>query len=182
MSKKKTVEPKFRGEMTVSQTKKPTSSVSMNKVEYPFKFHEKNYNKGSLESKFKNKIQTAVSGTKHTIATDKNKIVHRKLISNLLPFHQATTAPTKRISTCNNNTDQPTCSKTLDAPNNGGALCIYSCKETPKPMNYEKSEDWLAKKKRPTPKQQRPIHIPQQKHGYRLEPEYHIGRRLRLLH
>ena len=43
---------------TFSQTKKPTSSVSMNKFEYPFKFYDKNYKKGSLESKVKNKIQT----------------------------------------------------------------------------------------------------------------------------
>ena len=97
--------------------------------------------KGSLESKFKNKIQTAVSGTKHTVTTDKIKIVHRKLISNPLPFQQSATAPTKRISTRSNNTDQPTCSKTIEAMNNGGAPCIYSQKETPKPINYEKNED-----------------------------------------
>ena len=109
MSKKKTVEPKFRRGMTFSQTKKPTSSVSII-------FYEKNYKEGSLESKF----QIAVSGTKHTITTDKNKTIHRKLISNPLHFQQATTAPTKRFSTRNNNTDQPTCSKTLDATNNGG--------------------------------------------------------------
>ena len=121
----------------------------MNKFDNPFKFYEKNYKKGSLESKFKNKIQTAVSGTKHTIITDKNKILHRKLISNPLLFQQATTAPTKRISTRNNNTDQPTCSKTLDATNNGGAPCIYSREETPKPMNYERSEDWLKRRDQP---------------------------------
>ena len=112
-------------------------------------FSKKNYKKGSLETKFKNKIQTTVSGTKHTITTDKNKTIHRKLVSNPLPFQQATTAPTKRISTRDNNTDQPTCSKTLDATNNDGAPCIYSCKETPKPMNYERSEDWLKRKDQP---------------------------------
>ena len=42
MSKKKTVEPKFRRGMTFLQTlKKPTSSVSTNKFEYPFNFFEK---------------------------------------------------------------------------------------------------------------------------------------------
>ena len=123
MSKKKTVEPNFRRGMTFSQTKKPTSSVCMNKFEYPFKFYEKNYKKGSLESKFI------------------NQIVHRKLISNPLPFQQPNTAPKKRISTRNNETDQPTCSKTLDATNKGGAPCIYSRNETPKPINYERSED-----------------------------------------
>ena len=85
--------------MTFSQTKKTTTSVSMNNFEYPLKFYGNVYRKGSLESKFKNKIQTTVSGTKHTIITDKNKIVHRKLTSNPLPFQQPTTAPTKQIST-----------------------------------------------------------------------------------
>ena len=121
----------------------------MNKFENPFKVYEKNYKKGSLESKFKNKIQTAVSETKPTITTNKNKLIHRKLISNPLPFQQATTAPTKRIKTRNNNTDQPTCSKTLDTTNNGGAPCIYSRKETTKPMNYERSEDWLKRRDQP---------------------------------
>ena len=79
MSKKKTVEPKFRQGMAFSQTKKPTSLVSMNNFEYPFNFYEKNYKNGSLESKFKNKIQSAVTGTKHTITTDTNKNVHRKI-------------------------------------------------------------------------------------------------------
>ena len=68
--------------MTFSQTKKPPiNTVSAKKFTYPFKFYEKKLQKNSLYSKFKNKIQTAVSGTKHT---DKNKVIHRKLISN--PF------------------------------------------------------------------------------------------------
>ena len=71
-----------------------------------------------MESKIKNKIQTAVSGTKHTVTTDKNKTVHRKLISNPLPFQQTATTLTKRINTRQNAIDQPTCSRTLD--NNGG--------------------------------------------------------------
>ena len=71
MSKKKTVDPKFRREMTFQQTKKPTGSVSMNKFEYPFNFYEKKSKKGSFDSNFKNKIQTAVSGTDHTVTTNK---------------------------------------------------------------------------------------------------------------
>ena len=42
---KKTVDPNFRRGKTFQQTKKPTSSVSMNKFKYPFKFYEKNYKK-----------------------------------------------------------------------------------------------------------------------------------------
>ena len=144
MSKKKTVEPKFRRGMTFSQTKKPPiNTASTNKFNYPFKFYEKNYKKNSLDSKFKNKIQIAVSGTKHTVTTDKNKIIHRKLFSNPLPFQQTTTAPTKRINTRQNTTDQPPCSKTLDKPETNGTPCIYSRKEAPKPSNQERSEDWI---------------------------------------
>ena len=46
MSKKKTVEPKFRREMTFSQTKKPPiNTVSTNKFNYPFKFYGKKQQK-----------------------------------------------------------------------------------------------------------------------------------------
>ena len=136
MSKKKTVEPKFRRGMTFSQTKKPPiNTVSTNKFNYPFKFYEKNYKKDSLDCRFKNKIQISVSGTKHSVTIDKNKLIHRKLISNPLPFQQTTTAPTKRINTRQNTTDQPTCSKTLDKPETSGTPCIYSKKEAPKLSN-----------------------------------------------
>ena len=146
MSKKKMAEPKYKRGMTFSQTKKTTSAVSKNKFEYPFKF----YKKRSMESKFKNKIQTAVSGTKHTVTTDKNKMVHRKLISNPRPLQQTTTTLTKRINTRQNTIDQPTCSKTLDNTNNGGAPCIYSRKEAPKTsITHERSEDWLKRKELP---------------------------------
>ena len=104
-----------------------------------------------MEYKFKNKIQTAVSGTKHTVTTDKTKTVHRKLISNPLPFQQTTTTTlTKRINTRQNTIDQPICSKTLDNTNNGGTPCIYSRKEAPKTTtNHERSEDWLKRKELP---------------------------------
>ena len=95
MSKKKTTDPKYRRGMTFSQTKKPPNTVSTNK--YPFSFYEKNYKTNSLGSKISNKLQTAISGTKHTVTTDKNKEIHRKLISNPLPF-QSNTTPTKRIT------------------------------------------------------------------------------------
>ena len=41
----------------------PKSPKKENSVRYPFYFVEKNYNERSLEGKFQNKIQTAVSGT-----------------------------------------------------------------------------------------------------------------------
>ena len=48
-----------------------------NSVRYPFYFVEKKYNKKSLEGKFKNKIQTAVSGTKSTVRTQTGKIIYQ---------------------------------------------------------------------------------------------------------
>ena len=150
MSKKKTVEPKFRRGMTFSQTKKPPiNTISTNKFNYSFNFYEKNYKKNSLDSRFKNKIQIAVSGTKHTVTTVKNKIKQRKLISNPLPFQQTTTAPTKQINTRQNTADQSTCSKTLDKLETNGIPCIYSRTEAPKPSNQERSEDWIKRKDQP---------------------------------
>ena len=54
--------------------------------EFPFKFVEKNYNRKSLEGKFQTKIQTAISGTEHTITTDCGRVKHRKHISGPLVF------------------------------------------------------------------------------------------------
>ena len=45
---------------------------------YPFQFFEKNHNKKSLEGRFQRKLQTAVSGTEHTVTTDTGKVIHRK--------------------------------------------------------------------------------------------------------
>ena len=57
------------------------SPEKKNFVRYPFRFVEKNYNRKSLEGRFQNKIQTAISGTESTIKTDTEKIINRKLIS-----------------------------------------------------------------------------------------------------
>ena len=43
MSKKKTVDPKYKRGMTFQETKKPTVLVSINKFEYPLKFYEKKF-------------------------------------------------------------------------------------------------------------------------------------------
>ena len=149
MSKKKTVEPKFRRVLTFSQREKPTKTVSTNKFNYLFKFYKTNFSKNSLDSKFQNKIQTAVSVTEYTATIDKNRIIHRKLTPNPLPFQQTATAPTKRINTRQNTTDQPSCSKTLDPTRYSGTPCIFSRKKAPKPINHEISEDWLKKEKQP---------------------------------
>ena len=115
MSKKKTNDPKYRRGMTFTQKQKPSNTVSKGKnTNYPFTFFERTNTKCSLGSKFKNKHLIAVSGTKHTVTTDKNKMLHRKLIYNPIPF-QATTTPTKRINTRLTATaEKPTCSKTME--------------------------------------------------------------------
>ena len=78
---------------------KPSQTGSNGKTfKYPFSFFEKEHTKSSLGNKINNKPLTAVSGTKHTVTTDKNKTLHRKLISHPIPF-QATATPTKRLNT-----------------------------------------------------------------------------------
>ena len=146
MSKKKNNDPKYRREMTFTQNKKPSNTVSNEKNHnYPFTFYEKAHTKSSLGSKFENKLQTAISGTKHTITTDKNKTIHRKVISNPIPF-QNTATPTKRISTRQSSTEQPLCSKTNE---DGTTTCSYRRKEPPRPENTENSSDWLKRKEQP---------------------------------
>ena len=145
MSKKKNIDPEYRREMTFTQNKKPSNTVSNGKnYNYPFTFYEKAHTKSSLGSKFENKPQTAIIGTKHTITTDKNKTIHRKLISNPIPF-QNTTTPTKRINT-RQSTEQPSCSKTNE---DGTITCNYRRKEPPRLENTENSSDWLRRKEQP---------------------------------
>ena len=51
-----------------------------------YKFLEKKkQNNNKFECKYEILPRTAVAGTKHTITTDTNKILHRKLISKPLP-------------------------------------------------------------------------------------------------
>ena len=48
---------------------------------FPYQFLEKKkQNKNKIESNYETKPQTAIAGTKHTITTDTNKTIHRKLI------------------------------------------------------------------------------------------------------
>ena len=49
----------------------------MSKFEYPFKFYEKKFKKGSPDSKFENRIPTAVSGTEpvHTNIDDELQLL-----------------------------------------------------------------------------------------------------------
>ena len=172
MSKKKNIDPKYRRGMTFTQNKKPSITVSNGKnYNYPFTFYEKALTKSSLGSKFENKPQTAIYGTKHTITTDKNKTIRRKLISNPIPF-QNTTTPKKRINT-RQSTEQPSCSKTNE---DGTITCNYRRKKPPRLENTENSSDWLKRKEQPRiPK--KTIHQPREINGktHGFGPEYCIG-------
>ena len=145
MSKKKNNDPKYRRGMTFTQNKKSSNTVSNGKNHnYPFTFYEKAHTKSFLGSKFENKPQIAIFGTKHAITTDKNKTIHRNIISNPIPF-QNTATPTKRISTRQSN-EQPSCSKTNE---DGTTACNYRRKEPPRLENTENSSDWLKRKEQP---------------------------------
>ena len=72
MLKKQNNDPKYRRGMTFTQNNKPSNTVSSDRnSNYPFTFYEKTRTKSSLGSQFDNKPQTAISGTKHTVTTDK---------------------------------------------------------------------------------------------------------------
>ena len=51
---------------------------------FPYLFQERKVYKNKSESAYDKQPQTSVSGTKHTIITDKNKIIHRNRLSNPL--------------------------------------------------------------------------------------------------
>ena len=55
-----------------------------NKLPYQF-LEKKKQNKNKFESNYETKPKTVLAGTKHTVTTDTNKTIHRKLISNQLP-------------------------------------------------------------------------------------------------
>ena len=78
-----------------AETKSPKKR---NSVRYPFKFLEKRHNRKSLERRFQSKIQTAISGHKNTVKTDKGRIIHLKFISGPLfqceKRHRRESAPT----------------------------------------------------------------------------------------
>ena len=165
--------------MTFTQNKKPSITVSSNKNSiYPFTFVEKVHTKSSFGSKFDGKLQIAVWGTKHTIITDKNKIILGKLISNPISF-QNIDISTKRINTRLSTTaDQLSCSKTNET---GTTNCGYSRKEPPRAENTENSADWLNK--RATEEREGTIYetwqISQQTRGTRSE--YGVRRRFPIL-
>ena len=100
------------------------NQASVKKNKFPYFFVEKNHQKKSFQSKFKNKIQKAISETKHTVLTDKNRRVHKNQISNpitvqdtekqTLKFQSsrrksnaATSVSPKRRPTPNNETGTP---------------------------------------------------------------------------
>ena len=60
--------------------KSPKQKSSVSKS--PFKFFEKNRNNNSLEGRCQRKLQTAVSGTEHTVTTETGKQYTENLFRN----------------------------------------------------------------------------------------------------
>ena len=56
------------------------SVLPVNK-KFPYFFVQKHHQKKSFESKFKPKIQKAISDTEHTVLTEKNRRVHKNQIT-----------------------------------------------------------------------------------------------------
>ena len=61
--------------------KRKTTRLSVNENKFPYYFVERNHQKKSFESKYKPKLQKAVSETKHTVLTEKNRRVHKNQIT-----------------------------------------------------------------------------------------------------
>ena len=76
--------------LPMKQKRKGAKTVS----KYPFQFFERKNQKGKFESPYSEHLQTAVTGTKHTVTTSDNKIIHRKLISK--PINTFEQEPTNR--------------------------------------------------------------------------------------
>ena len=69
--------------LVMAKTKTEEKAVDMPKKknsvsEYSFKFEKKNHKRKSIQGRFQKKIQTAVSGTDHTVTTESGKLLHRK--------------------------------------------------------------------------------------------------------
>ena len=74
--------------LPMKQKRKRAKTVS----KYPFQFFERKYQLGKFESPYSEHLQTAVSGTKQTVTTSDNKIIHRKLLSKpIITFEQEPT-------------------------------------------------------------------------------------------
>ena len=76
--------------LPMKQKRKGAKTVS----KYPFQFFERKNQKGKFESPYSEHLQTAVTGTEHTVTTSDNKIIHRKLISK--PINTFEQEPTNR--------------------------------------------------------------------------------------
>ena len=69
---------------TTPTSKRKTIRIPVNK-KFPYFFVEKHHQKKSFDSKYKPKLQKAISETEHTVLTDKNRRVHKNQITG--PVH-----------------------------------------------------------------------------------------------
>ena len=79
MATKKTEPEQTRTE--IPTLKRKTTRISVNENKFPYYFVERNHQKKSFESKYKPKLQKAISETEHTVLTEKNRRVHKNQIT-----------------------------------------------------------------------------------------------------
>ena len=64
-----------------SPTKRKPTRIPVNKNKFPYYFVERNHQKKSFESKYKPKLQKAISETEHTVLTETNRRVHKNQVT-----------------------------------------------------------------------------------------------------
>ena len=104
-----------------------------NKFQYQF-LEKKKQNENRFESNYEIKPQTAIAGTKHTITTGTNKVIHRKLNSNPLP----------------NSFQNPISRRGENRRGSDGKFALqthHQSKKTPKKKNQKKSRRQKNKKR-----------------------------------
>ena len=87
--------------MTLRQTTNYSKMVTRNqKIYFAFTFYEKTFQKSTIKSRLDDEPQMVISTTtKHNLTTKKNRIVHRKINHDPLPFEQTTVTSAKCANT-----------------------------------------------------------------------------------
>ena len=132
--------------MTFTQNKKLSNPVSTEKSSnYQLPFLEKTYKKSSISSNLDNRPQIGISGTNHTVTTNKSKNVHWNLVSNPIPFRNAATSRKRIITKTATATHRLSSSKTAVQT----TTCKYRRKKPPLSENTENGAHWLKGKEQP---------------------------------
>ena len=91
----------------------------------------KSIKKNSFGSRINNKPHIAIFKTKHTVATDRNEIIHKKVIFYPIHFQNAVTPINTSVTAV---TDRPSCSTTVEPV----TTCGYWMEVAPNPWQQGK--------------------------------------------